>query len=190
MVGSPPPPTRAAFPTQRLHCEAGPSSGLGAWGGGWAQGTATVSGGPEWQWREAGWPSRPRGTPGSWNKPGLPWPPSHVCPAEVWKGLGTTWVLLSVAGKTQPPGAGAASGLLAGSARRLTGVLSLCPANHTLTSSSSSASANSKVLACTVLGTGVLLPAWDAPHSSSRLPQEARAWDSAPNPSPRASTSV
>lgn len=56
------------------------------------------------------------------------------------------------------------------------GFPSPCSATHTLTSSSSSASANSKVFACTELGTGVLLPAWGAPHPSSRLSQEARAW--------------
>lgn len=47
------------------------------------------------------------GIPGSQNKPGL-WPPSHVCPAEVWRGLGTTWVLLPVVGRTQLSGEGLA----------------------------------------------------------------------------------
>ena len=177
-----PHPARAAFPTQRLHCEAGPSRGWGAWDGRWAQGMATGPGGPVWQWREAEWLSRAQGNT---QVPEQAWSPLASFPC-----LSSRGVEGSVIGKTQPPGPGAAPGLLAGSARRLARVLSPCPADHTLTSSSSSASANPKVLACTVLGTGVLLPAWDAPHSSSRLPQEARTWDNAPTPSPRASTSV
>lgn len=47
-----------------------------------------------------GGPARPMGTRRSQDKPGLLWPPSHVCPAGVWRGLGTTWVFshLSLAG--------------------------------------------------------------------------------------------
>lgn len=87
-------------------------------------------------------------------------------------------------------GAGSASGLFMGGDLRLGQVRSPCSATHTLTSSSSSASANSKVFACTMRGTGALLPAWGAPHSSSRLSQEARAWGSTSTSSRRASTSV
>lgn len=36
------------------------------------------------------------------------WPPSRVRPAEEWKGLGTTWVLPSVIGRTQLSGEGLA----------------------------------------------------------------------------------
>lgn len=72
-------------------------------------------------------------------------------------------------------GTGSVSGLLE-SGPRPGSFPSPCSATHTLTSSSSSASANSKVFVCTELGTGALLPAWGAPHSSSRLSQEARAW--------------
>jgi len=96
------------------------------------------------------------------------------------EGLGGNCVLPSIMGRTWLSGAGSASGLFLGGALSPGRVLSPWPATHTLTSSSSSASANSKVFACTVLGTGALLPAWGAPHSSSRLSQEARAWGSTP----------
>lgn len=179
-----PHPARAAFPTQRLHCELGLPEGGGP----------GVEGGPrEWLWgpevRRSGMAVEGGGVveQGPGEHPG---PRTSLVSLASLPCLSSRGVEGSVIGKTQPPGPGAAPGLLAGSARRLARVLSPCPADHTLTSSSSSASANSKVLACTVLGTGVLLPAWDAPHSSSRLPQEARTWDNAPTPSPRASTSV
>lgn len=64
------------------------------------------------------------------------------------------------------------------------------PVSHTLTSSSSSASANSKALACTVLGTGALLLAGGALHSSFRLSQEPWTWGRTPASSRRASISV
>lgn len=128
--------------------------------------------GPEWQQGEAGQPGRALQNT---QVPKQAWPPSHVCPAEAWRGLGATWVLHSVVASTQLSGEGLA--LYLGSwkvAPRPGGFPNM--ATHTLTSSSSSASANSKVFACTELGTGVLLPAWGAPHPSSRLSQEARAW--------------
>lgn len=40
--------------------------------------------GPEWQ---GGWARQPSRNE---NKPGLLWPPSHVCPAEGWRGWGAT----------------------------------------------------------------------------------------------------
>lgn len=167
----PPPPARTVFPAQKLHCEAGPSN---QWG--WHR----VGGGPkEWLWVQSGkgaGQGSPAGMRTSLVSSGLP--PMSVLqrgggaggqlrsPIDHGQGLVIRCCLCTwaVPGSALSPGR----------------VLSPWPATHTLTSSSSSASANSKVFACTVLGTGALLPAWGAPHSSSRLSQEARAWGSTP----------
>ena len=55
----------------------GPGNGYGA----------RRSGGPEWQWREVEWLSRAQGNTQVPEQAWSPWPPSHVCPAEVWRGL-------------------------------------------------------------------------------------------------------
>lgn len=181
VVCSLPPTSKDSFPTQRRLYEAGPTAGGGG-AGGRATGSRAAVGGS----RSAR--QGPREHPGpSTSLASLPCLSSRGV-----EGLGAVWVLHpSSAGPRCQVRASSAPGLFrAVSGRRLGGVLSPRSAAHTLTSSSSSASANSKVLACTVLGTGARLPAWGAPHSSSRLSQEARPWGSTFTSSWRASISV
>lgn len=144
--------------------------------------------GPEWQSGEAGQSAGPWGTPRSQNKPGLP--PVSVLQrnGRVWGQLGFSHLLL--AGPSCQVRGQLCIWALHGRWPKAGRVLSPCSVTHTLTSSSSSASANSKVFACTVRGTEALLPAWGAPNSSSRLSQEARTWGGTSPSSCRASFPV
>lgn len=147
--------------------------------GGGAEGTAPGSG--VVVVRKQVSPTGPSGAPRSQSKPGLP-------PMSVRQQRG------GFGDNSGPPSyqmrGWFCTGLFMGDGRRQGRVLSPSSAAHTLTSSSSSASANAKVCVCTVLGTGALLAAWGASHSSSRLSQEARPWGSTFTSSRRASISV
>lgn len=77
-----PHPARAAFPAQRLHCDARPSSWWG-WPG-VAGGPEQWLLGPEWQWGEAG---RPSTAHGNTQVPGQAWSPLASLPCLSCRGV-------------------------------------------------------------------------------------------------------